>query len=97
MNALESAQKKAVKTQELSDGRIRYYERERLAKTNGPTRGAAYVTEYNPKTGQVRSWMESYDKQGNVNRVHPKTIDGQDITGQHYPPTQRELKSFIKK
>ena len=88
MSALENAQKKAVRTQTFSDGRIRYYQAERQSKMPGPTRGSSHVTEYNPKTGQVRSWGESYDHKGNVNRVHPKAIDGQVLLGQHYPPTQ---------
>lgn len=63
----------------------------------GPTRGSSYVTEYNSNTGQVRSWIENYKHDGGVNRVHPKTIDGQNLVAQHYPPTQAELKSFTKK
>ena len=51
------------------------------------------MTEYNPKTGHVRTWSESYDHQGNVNRVHPKTINGQRLNAQHYPPTGTELKN----
>ncbi len=59
-------------------------------------RGASFVTEYNPTTGQVRSWQECYDQAGNVNRVHPKSLNGQDLIGQHYPPTKAELESFRK-
>jgi len=33
-----------------------------------PTRGASFVTEYNPKTGDVRQWIESYNHSGNVIR-----------------------------
>ena len=83
-------EKKAVRTEHLSDGRIRYYLPERASKIYGPTRGASYVVEHNPKTGQVRSWNECYDHKGNVNRIHPKTIDGQDINGQHYHLTKSE-------
>lgn len=42
----------------LDDSRIRYYMKTRSSKNLGPTKGAAYVTEYNSKTGQVRSWNE---------------------------------------
>jgi hypothetical protein len=63
----------------------------------GPTRGAAIVTEYNPKTGHVRVWNECYDQSGNVNRIHTKMINGQAVKGQHYPPTKKDLESFIKK
>jgi len=91
LSALQDAQQTAAKTRVLPDGRIRYYDAETPAKTPGPTRGASYVTEHNPETGQVRSWMESYDQSGNVNRVHPKMNNGQAIDSQHYPPTQKEL------
>lgn len=95
--ALENAQKDAVKIQELSDGRIRYYTEETFSTNPGPTRGAAYVTEHNPNTGQVRSWMECYDHSGKANRVHPKMLDGQDLKAQHFPATESELNSFSKK
>jgi hypothetical protein len=35
--------------------------------------------------------MESYDHSGNVIRVHPKSINGQPVSAQHYPPTSAEL------
>jgi hypothetical protein len=92
MRALEGAQRDAVKFENLPDGRIRYYDVERLARTAGPTRGSSFVTEHNPKTGQVRQWNES-----KVNRVHPKTLDGQDLRTKHYPPTKSELIKFSKK
>ena len=56
------------------------------------TRGSAFVTEYQPRTGQVRSWNECYNQKGNVNRVHPKTLDGQTLRSQHYPLTKNELR-----
>ena len=92
MRALQKAQQKAVQTQQLPDGRIRYYGNESPAQQQGATRGAAYVTEYNPKTGQVRAWHECYNQKGNVNRVHPKMLDGQDLSSQHYPLTRNELR-----
>ena len=91
LSALEGAQQNAAKVRELPDGRIRYYEAERAARNPGPTRGSSYVTEYNPANGNVRSWNEAYDQAGNVNRVHPKMINGQTVDSQHYPPTAREL------
>jgi len=96
ISALQDAQKEAAKIRYLKDGRIRYYDAERISKTPGPTRGSSYVTEYNPKTGQVRSWNECYDAHGNINRVHPKMIDGQELTGQHYPLTQKEIEILLK-
>ena len=97
MSALEGAQRDAVKIEKLSDGRIRYYDIERPARTVGPTRGSSFVTEHNPKTGQVRQWNETYDQSGNVNRVHPKTLDGQDLRAKHYPPTKSEIMKSSKK
>ncbi len=97
LSILQKAQNRSEKTENVSDGRIRYYTKESPSKTPGNTRGASYVTEYNPSTGQVRTWHECYDHSGNVNRVHPKTVDGQDLIAQHYPPTKSELESFSKK
>lgn len=97
MRALESAQRDAVKVENLPDGRIRYYDIERLARNPGPTRGSSFVTEYNPKTGQTKQWNECYDKLGNICRIHPKTIDGQDVRLQHYPLTKSELQQSSKK
>ena len=96
LSALQDAQKDAAKIRNLKDGRIRYYDPERVSKTPGPTRGSSYVTEYNSKTGQIRSWNECYDWNGNVNRVHPKMIDGQKLEGQHYPLTQKEMEIYLK-
>ena len=91
LSALEDAEKRAVKKRILPDGRVRYYGPERPARTPGPTRGNSIVTEYDPKTGQVRQWMESYDHAGGVTRVHPKMIDGQQTKSPHYPPTGAEV------
>ena len=96
LRVLESAQKNAVKTKVLDDGRIRYYSSEKIAKKIGNTRGASRVTEYNPKTGRVRSWHENYMQNGKVNRVHPKDIDGQRVKSLHYPLTQKELEATLK-
>lgn len=97
LSGLQEAQKSAVRIKNLPDGRIRYYDKETPAKKAGYTRGASFVTEYNPKNGNVRQWMESYDKNGNVIRVHPKSINGQTVSGQHYPPTGYEINQGIKK
>lgn len=73
------------------DGRVRYYGAETAARTPGATRGAAYVTEWDPATGAVRSWMGNYDHAGNVVRVHPKMVNGQTVNSPHFPPTGSEL------
>jgi RHS repeat-associated protein len=91
LSQLATAQRTAVNTRFLPNGRIRYYGNERLASTTGPTRGRAYVTEFDLNTGRVRTWMECYDRNGVVNRIHPKQINGQDLISPHYPPTSREL------
>jgi hypothetical protein len=96
MSALQDAQKTAAKTVNFPDGRIRYYEAERTAKTEGITRGSSYVTEYNPKTGQVKSWMESYDHKGQINRVHPKMLNGQKLKSLHFPLTGKEIETLSK-
>lgn len=93
---LISAKKQAKKIKKLPDGRIRYYGEEDLASSVGPTRGCSHVTEYDPKQGRVRSWRECYNHDGKVNRVHPKSIDGQRVEGQHYPLTGEEQEVLKK-
>jgi hypothetical protein len=93
LSTLEDAQATAVNVKNLPDGRIRYYEAERPARTEGPSRGSSYVTEWNPATNNVRSWNEVYDAAGSVNRVNPKMIDGQVVRSQHYPPTGAEIRA----
>lgn len=91
LRQLETIQQKAVKTRVLPDGRIRYYKAERMATSPGRTRGSAYVTECNPKTGTVRGWNECYDQLGNINRVHPKDVNGQSLISPHYPLIAQEI------
>ncbi|HLB52803.1 MAG TPA: ankyrin repeat domain-containing protein [Chlamydiales bacterium] len=88
---LQSGQQQAVKTQNLPDGRVRYYEKEKPSTHPGRTRGSSLVTEHDVKRGVVRYWMESYDHSGKVIRVHPKAINGREINRPHYPPTGKEL------
>ncbi|WP_272493082.1 two-partner secretion domain-containing protein [Atopomonas sediminilitoris] len=94
LSGLQKAQQTAAVTKTLPDGRVRYYTQEVPARTEGATRGASFVTEHNPQTGQTRQWMESYDQSGTVIRVHPKSINGQPVSAQHYPPTGAELESW---
>ncbi len=91
LSSLQKAQESAVRVRNLPDGRIRYYTLEVPAKNQGLTRGASYVTEWNPNNGQVRSWMEGYNHSGQVIRVHPKMLNGQTLKSIHYPPIGREL------
>lgn len=50
MKALENIMDEVVKIRKLADGRVRYYTKEALAKTTGPTRGSCFVMEHNPDT-----------------------------------------------
>ncbi|GEM_PF-6098353 len=93
LRAVEGAQDKAVRFRNLPDGRVRYYEKEALAVKLGPTRGRSHVTEWNPNTGQVRVWEETYDHMGKVNRVHPKMNNGEIFELPHYPPTKADIDS----
>jgi hypothetical protein len=91
LSGLQKAQSKAAKSRILPDGRIRYYGIECSSHKIGRTRGASYVTEWTPKNGNLRSWIESYDYFGRVNRVHPKMINEQTVNSWHFPPTAKEL------
>ena len=91
LSRLEYFQQNTTKTRVLPDGRIRYYDAEIISRTVGPTRGACNVLEWNPRTSNVRGWYECYDHFGNVNRVHPKNINGQVVLSPHYPKIGVEL------
>ena len=74
LDDLLKIEKEAVKIKVLPDGRIRYHFLEKPSSTPGRTRGAALVWEYDPQKGQFRSWYESRNHLGQVNRIHTKTI-----------------------
>lgn len=88
---LEKMQANNVRARMLPDGRVRYYDIETLSKTPGPTRGACNVLEWDPRNCNVRGWYENYNHFGNVNRIHPKNINGQTVISPHYPPTAKDL------
>ena len=94
LSQIVDAQHSATNIRFLRDGRIRYYGVEKLASTQGATRGRSYVTELDVNTGRVRTWMECYNHSGLVNRVHPKQINGQEVLGPHYPPTAKDLREY---
>jgi hypothetical protein len=96
LEIVQNAVKDAERIEKLPDGRIRYYEAETASSTPGPTRGSAYVTEYDPIRGVIRSWYESYDHAGRVNRVHPKMLNGKKIISLHYPHTRKELETIAQ-
>jgi RHS repeat-associated protein len=91
LRALQKAQDSAANVRTLPDGRVRYYDQEIPAARPGPTRGRSHVTEWNPQTGQVRAWEETYDQAGEVNRVHPKMNNGEVLDLPHYPPTKADI------
>lgn len=92
LSLLQSFPQSAAKIRILPDNRIRYYSPETFSRTPGPTRSACNVVEWNPNTARVRGWYECHDHLGNVNRVHPKNINGQTVLSPHYPPIGAELK-----
>lgn len=85
LNQIEDFQKDAYNIRKLKDGRIRYYGIEIPSGKKGFTRGACNVLEWDPKTLKTRWWYESRDHFGNVTRVHPKSINGQNLKALHYP------------
>jgi hypothetical protein len=95
-DALEKAQNLAKETRTMPDGRVRYYSKEDPCHAPGSTRGRSHVTEYDPKTNRIRQWSECRDHFGNVNRVRPKMINGQQIKSLHYPHTKQELELLAK-
>ena len=62
---------------ELPDGRFRFYEEIKPARTQGEMAGARHVREWNPQTGAKRDWYETIDNLGNTRQVRPSP----DITG----------------
>ncbi len=56
---------------ELENGRYRFYEELKLAKTEGEMIGARHVREWNPYTRQKRDWYETLDHNGNIRQVRP--------------------------
>lgn len=58
----------------LEDGRFRFYGNTTPAKTQGEMVGARLVREWDPATGQTRTWYETLDHSGNVRSVAPKPV-----------------------
>ncbi len=58
----------------LEDGRFRFYGNTTPAKTQGEMVGARLVREWDPTTGQTRTWYETLDHSGNVRSVAPKPV-----------------------
>ncbi|TCO50669.1 DUF6531 domain-containing protein [Actinocrispum wychmicini] len=62
---------------EMPDGRIRYYGNVDPARTPGEMAGRRVVREWDPATGEKRTWQETVDHDGNVRIVRPQ----ESITG----------------
>jgi hypothetical protein len=60
-------------TKELQNGRIRYYGNVTPASKPGEMAGRRVVREWDPSTGNKRTWMETVDHNGNVRIVRPET------------------------
>lgn len=56
---------------ELSNGRFRFYEELKLARTKGEMAGARHVREWDSYTGYKRDWYETLDHNGNIRQVRP--------------------------
>ncbi|PPE05682.1 hypothetical protein HCUR_00180 [Holospora curviuscula] len=99
---------------DLPDGRVRFYKKYEPPKDGNPNirtnGGSNNVKEVCPKTGNTRTWTESYQKSSearpkeprggapqndlHVVQVRPQNKNGVEIRSQHYPATDKELKKF---
>ncbi|WP_072086320.1 hypothetical protein, partial [Yersinia pekkanenii] len=59
---------------ELENGRFRFYGTMTPARTSGEMAGARLVREWDPKSGQTRTWYETVDHSGNIRSVAPKPV-----------------------
>lgn len=57
---------------QLPDGRIRYSGEVNPARTPGEMAGRRVTREWNPETGQHRTWQETVDHQGRIRQVRPE-------------------------
>jgi len=58
---------------ELENGRFRYFGNVTPARTPGTMQGTRLVREWDPATGNSRTWLETLDHQGRVRIVRPET------------------------
>ncbi|WP_226887650.1 hypothetical protein [Pectobacterium aquaticum] len=59
---------------ELENGRYRFYGDIKPSRTPGEMQGAKLVREWDPATGNKRTWYETVDHSGNVRSVAPKPV-----------------------
>jgi hypothetical protein len=57
----------------LENGRFRFYGEMKPARTPGEMAGLTKVREWDPVTGNTRTWFETLDQQGVVRQVRPET------------------------
>ncbi len=58
----------------LENGNYRFYGDMTPSRTTGEMAGARLVREWDPKTGQTRTWYETLDHAGNIRSVAPKPV-----------------------
>ena len=56
---------------ELQNGKFRFYEELKPARTQGEMAGARHVREWDPYTGYKQDWYETLDNNGNIRQVRP--------------------------
>ena len=59
---------------QLENGRYRYYGNVKPARTPGEMSGARLAREWDPTTGNTRTWVETLDHSGRVRSVAPKPV-----------------------
>lgn len=58
---------------QLENGRYRFYGELTPARTPGEMAGLRKVREWDPSTGNSRTWFETIDRSGAVRQVRPET------------------------
>ncbi|WP_321573041.1 RHS repeat-associated core domain-containing protein, partial [Hafnia alvei] len=58
----------------LDSGRYRFYDETKPPRTPGEMAGARLTREWDPSTGNKRTWYETIDHSGNVRSVAPKPV-----------------------
>jgi hypothetical protein len=96
LEELKKAQRKSVRQETLTDGKIVFYMHERPAINPDQTIsvGHTYITKYDPKTGEVISWDEGHNSSGKVTRFRPKMVNSVHVTVPHYPPVYRDRQNL---
>ncbi|WP_375224216.1 RHS repeat-associated core domain-containing protein [Erwinia amylovora] len=59
---------------ELQNGRYRFYDVVKPSRNPGEMKGARLVREWDPASGNKRTWYETVDHSGNIRSVAPKPV-----------------------